>query len=396
MQLPVSFYKDPACDSRVNLCLSIYEQVHNASIFSLFLPAANVADVTRAMGGRNYGDTGFYHTLLMSNHMESDPEQFADGIRGKVLWHNEYRMEPMYDARNAQVHLAQGPDVPGRLRPAEVQVRPRRRPRSTTTPATAATCATAAACRSTPRASSTRRMTKEFMAGQRPTSRTPTAESAKDYTFTGHDPTDEARVLRPAARSRAPELVELLGAPQRFDDGPRRTRRVTRHDQRPLLQQQDHELLRRQLPRVAAGRHHGLQLRLELRARRREPDGGQRSAPIQCRAQQARRTSRCRSSWGRSRRRDDCQLVVPAPTDQAVADDVRRHRRYGHPGRDQAAVQVGYMHLERQAPRQPRRDRGDPQRGDHGFPQQPGGQARQRRRRDRLEPRGRATASPAR
>ena len=28
--------------------------------------------------------------------MESDPEQFADGIRGKVLWHNEYRTQTMY------------------------------------------------------------------------------------------------------------------------------------------------------------------------------------------------------------------------------------------------------------------------------------------------------------
>ena len=28
--------------------------------------------------------------------MESDPWQFADGIRGKVLWHNEYRMQGMY------------------------------------------------------------------------------------------------------------------------------------------------------------------------------------------------------------------------------------------------------------------------------------------------------------
>lgn len=97
MQMPVSFYKDPTSDSG----MSIYEQVHNASIFSLFLPVANVADVTRAMDSRNYTDTAFYHTLLMSNHMESDPEQFADGIRGKVLWHNEYRMQPMYDARNS-------------------------------------------------------------------------------------------------------------------------------------------------------------------------------------------------------------------------------------------------------------------------------------------------------
>jgi hypothetical protein len=68
MQLPVSFYKDPASDSG----MTIYEQVHNASIFSLFLPAANVADVKRAMDKRNYTDTAFYHTLFMSNHMESD------------------------------------------------------------------------------------------------------------------------------------------------------------------------------------------------------------------------------------------------------------------------------------------------------------------------------------
>lgn len=101
MQMPVSFYKDPASDSG----MSIYEQVHNASIFSLFLPAANVADVKRSMQGRHYTDKAFYHTLLMSNHMESDPWQFADGIRGKVLWHNEYRMQPMYDARNSHAWL---------------------------------------------------------------------------------------------------------------------------------------------------------------------------------------------------------------------------------------------------------------------------------------------------
>jgi CxxC motif-containing protein (DUF1111 family) len=101
MQMAVSFYKDPTSDSG----MSIYEQVHNASIFGLFMPAANIADVTRAMGGRNYVDTAFYHTLLMSNHMESDPAQFADGIRGKVLWHNEYRMQPMYEAREKYTWL---------------------------------------------------------------------------------------------------------------------------------------------------------------------------------------------------------------------------------------------------------------------------------------------------
>lgn len=91
MQMPVSFYKN---DSVSNL--SIYEQVHNSSLFSLYIPIANEADTKRAMSGRQYRGTQFYHTLLMTNHMEADPQVFADGIRGKVLWHNEYRMEGMY------------------------------------------------------------------------------------------------------------------------------------------------------------------------------------------------------------------------------------------------------------------------------------------------------------
>jgi hypothetical protein len=92
MQLALSFYTDPTSDSGLN----IYEQVYNASIFSLYLPFTNVADTKHAFPGRNYTDTEFYHTLLMSNHMESDPMPFANGIRGKVLWHNEYRSQAMY------------------------------------------------------------------------------------------------------------------------------------------------------------------------------------------------------------------------------------------------------------------------------------------------------------
>jgi hypothetical protein len=94
MQMPVSFQK--LADSDANL--SIYEQVHNSSIFSLYLPITNTGDVKRAFPGRNYTDTEFFRTLLMSNHMESDPAQFAEGIRGKVLWHNEYRTQKMYEA----------------------------------------------------------------------------------------------------------------------------------------------------------------------------------------------------------------------------------------------------------------------------------------------------------
>ena len=94
MQMPVSFYKDPNSVSG----LGVYEQVYNARIFSLYLPIANEADVTNAFHGRNYTDTEFYHTLLISNHMESDPPEFAEGIRGRVLWHDEYRTQKMYEA----------------------------------------------------------------------------------------------------------------------------------------------------------------------------------------------------------------------------------------------------------------------------------------------------------
>jgi hypothetical protein len=96
MQLPVSYYND----KNIANGLSVYERVHNSSVFSLYLPIANEADYKMAMTNRNY-DTGadeFYHDVLMSNHMESQPGDFANGIRGKVLWHNEYRSKLMYDA----------------------------------------------------------------------------------------------------------------------------------------------------------------------------------------------------------------------------------------------------------------------------------------------------------
>ena len=110
MQMPVSFYKIPT--GTVGRCsptdrCSIYEQVHNASLFSLYLPIANEADNKMAMQGRNYTDLEFYHTLLMTNHMESAPEDFAEGIRGKTLWHDEYRSQGMFQQRNLACASAQ-------------------------------------------------------------------------------------------------------------------------------------------------------------------------------------------------------------------------------------------------------------------------------------------------
>ena len=92
MQMPVSFFRDPGADN------TVYERVQNASIFSLFLPMANVADdyPKNTYYNRYYDPQGWFHVLLMANHMEATPEQFLDGIRGKALWHNEYRTQGTY------------------------------------------------------------------------------------------------------------------------------------------------------------------------------------------------------------------------------------------------------------------------------------------------------------
>ena len=92
LQLPVSFYRSSA-----NKRYSIYEQVYNTSVFSLYIPIANEADIKRAFVPRQYSGREFYHTLLMTNHMEAEPQVFAEGIRGRTLWHNEYRMQGMYN-----------------------------------------------------------------------------------------------------------------------------------------------------------------------------------------------------------------------------------------------------------------------------------------------------------
>ena len=34
----------------------------------------------------------------MTNHMESELLTFADGIRGRTLWHNEYRSKYEFDS----------------------------------------------------------------------------------------------------------------------------------------------------------------------------------------------------------------------------------------------------------------------------------------------------------
>ena len=189
MQMPVSFYKE-RCPSCAGVNLSIYEQVHNASLFSLYLPIANEADIKWAETGRNYTDLEFYHTLLMTNHMERHQDTFAEGIRGRTLWHNEYRSQVMYATRNtAKAPAARPSPTSCSRRPL-----PPRRPRHLiiTIPVTGATCVTEVEYRSNQLPTRARLIrccrvppglhTKRFLLHDR---RSVHPLKVKDYTFTG-------------------------------------------------------------------------------------------------------------------------------------------------------------------------------------------------------------------
>jgi hypothetical protein len=42
-----------------------------------------------------YNDN-MWHSFFMSNHMNQSPEHFIRGIRGRTLWHNEWRSNLMF------------------------------------------------------------------------------------------------------------------------------------------------------------------------------------------------------------------------------------------------------------------------------------------------------------
>jgi len=84
--------------------MSIHDKVYSGSIYVQYLPMVNPADRTLAWKDqdplKNYKDD-FWHAFFMSNHMNQDPDHFIRGIRGRTLWHNEYRSNLMYKATNA-------------------------------------------------------------------------------------------------------------------------------------------------------------------------------------------------------------------------------------------------------------------------------------------------------
>ena len=75
--------------------MSIFDKMYGSSLYTQYLPMVNPADHT--LKTRSYGNN-FWHAFFMSNHMNQTPDHFIRGIRGRTLWHNEYRSKIMYQS----------------------------------------------------------------------------------------------------------------------------------------------------------------------------------------------------------------------------------------------------------------------------------------------------------
>ena len=75
--------------------ISIYDKVYNASIYTQYIPMVNPSE--QVLNTKSYDDP-FWHAFFMSNHMNQTPDHFIRGIRGRTLWHNEYRSNFMYES----------------------------------------------------------------------------------------------------------------------------------------------------------------------------------------------------------------------------------------------------------------------------------------------------------
>ncbi len=82
--------------------MSIHDKVYGSSIYTQYLPLVNPADLSLRTKG--YTDQ-YWHSMLMSNHMNQTVDHFIRGIRGRSLWHNEYRSHLMYLTRTTKTLL---------------------------------------------------------------------------------------------------------------------------------------------------------------------------------------------------------------------------------------------------------------------------------------------------
>ncbi|MEE4296577.1 MAG: di-heme oxidoredictase family protein [Wenzhouxiangella sp.] len=89
--------------------LSIYDQVYGAGPYTQYLPMVNPdGDIAASSEStplrpdgtvdgmvQPYADN-MWHSFFMSNHMNQSPEHFIRGLRGRTLWHNEWRSNLMF------------------------------------------------------------------------------------------------------------------------------------------------------------------------------------------------------------------------------------------------------------------------------------------------------------
>ena len=126
MQMPVSYYKDPSvpvASGRRLASVSMSRCIIRASSACIFPSPTKPMTRWLLVAAITTDNAEFYHDVLMTNHMEFAPGDFAEGIRGKVLWHNEYRSKIMYNAEvnnDPPGYTASFPPshVPGGLYPA--------------------------------------------------------------------------------------------------------------------------------------------------------------------------------------------------------------------------------------------------------------------------------------
>ena len=92
--VPVSLKKLDADDR-----MSIHDKMYGSSLYTQYLPLINPADLS--LKTKSY-DRIYWHSMLMSNHMNQDPGHFIRGIRGRTLWHNEYRSHLLWQIRETK------------------------------------------------------------------------------------------------------------------------------------------------------------------------------------------------------------------------------------------------------------------------------------------------------
>jgi len=86
--------------------LSLYDQLYGASLYTQYLPMLYPDPLLYPNGEKRLVqgyDNNFWHAFFMSNHSNQSPDHFIRGLRGRTLWHNEFRSYLMYDSHIKRV-----------------------------------------------------------------------------------------------------------------------------------------------------------------------------------------------------------------------------------------------------------------------------------------------------